>query len=275
MKNLIQRYSAVLLAGTILASAALPQAPVGAKSLEQIHPQPTLDRGTSNSSKSLPALVARRVKREVARTFKIPVSQLQIADAQPRTWNGCFGLPAPNAFCTMIAVPGWQVIVTGQQRTWVYHTNQNGSKLQLNKAASLVDRPAQVQVGFLESAPDYQENVVFQAMTQGGIANRTTLTKLTADGIITQQTIAPNIRSTPVVIKRLTRDQVNTFLEQVRQQRFNHLNGLRYFSDRGADFDMTQLSADNTVVEYANPLQNQLPAELQGVIETWQKLLRS
>ena len=89
------------------------------------------------------------------------------------------------------------------------------------------------------------------------------------------QSLAPNIRSIPVVIKRLTRDQMNTFLEQVRQQRFEHLNRLRYFSDRGADFEATKLINASTVVEYANPLQEELPSGLQQAIAIWQKLLRS
>ncbi|MGV0027420.1 hypothetical protein [Phormidesmis priestleyi] len=279
MKNFIQRYSAVLLAATILTSAALPQSSISAKSLEQIQAQATIDKETSNpSTESLPISVARRVKREIARRFKIPVSQLQIAAAQSRTWNGCFGLPAPNAFCTMIAISGWQVIVTGQQRIWVYHTNQNGSQVRLNQAASLTNQPTQVQLGFIpeeQAVPNPGESVVFQSITQGGISARTTITRLTNDGIITQQIIAPNIRSIPVVIKRLTRDQVNTFLEQVRQQRFDHLNRLRYFSHRGADFEATKLTDGSTVVEYANPLREELPSGLQQVIEIWQKLLRS
>ena len=272
MRNAIQQYSAFLLAGTILASAALPQSSISANSLEQIQAQATLEKKTS----TVPASVVRRVKREIARSFKIPVSQLQMTDAQPRIWNGCRGLPAPNAFCTTIAIPGWQVIVTGQQYTWVYHTNQNGSELRLNQAASLTNQPTRVQVGFMDQPiPNLNKSVVFQSMTQGGIANRTIITKLTAEGMITRQTIAPNIRSTPIIIKRLTREQVNTFLEQVRQQRFDHLSGLRYFSDRGADFDVTQFSTRGTTVESANPLQEELPAGLQAVIELWQKLLQA
>jgi hypothetical protein len=197
----------------MLNSAALPQLSISAKSLEQIQAQTTLDKDTSNpSTELLPTPVAQRVKREIARSFKIPVSQLQIAAAQPRTWNGCFGLPAPNASCTMIAISGWQVIVTGQQRIWVYHTNQNGSKVQINQVASLTNQPTQVQLGFIpeeQAVPNPGESAVFQSIAQGGIADRTTITKLTNDGIITRQVIAPNIRSTPVVIKRLTRDQMN------------------------------------------------------------------
>ena len=279
MKNFIQQYSIFLLAGTILTSMALPQLSISAKSLEQIQAQTTLDKKTSNpSTESLPTSVAQRVKREVARRFKIPVSQLQIAAAQSWTWDGCFGLPAPNGFCTKIAISGWQVIVTGQQRIWVYHTNQNGSQVRINQAASLTNQPTQVQLGFIPEEQAVQnpgESIVFQSIAQGGIADKTTVTKLTNDGIITRQVIAPNIRSTPVVIKRLTREQMNTFLEQVRQQRFDHLNRLRYFSDRGADFEAMKLINASTVVEYANPLQEELPSGLQQAIAIWQKLLRS
>ncbi|MBD2078719.1 hypothetical protein [Leptolyngbya sp. FACHB-17] len=276
MKTLLQRYSAVLLAGTVLFSAALPQASISAKTPAQI--QATADKETANSSDELPAAVARRVKREIARTFRIPASQLKISAAQARTWNGCFGLPAANAFCTMIALPGRQVIVTGQQRSWVYHTNQNGSQLRLNQTASLTNPSPRLQLGFTtpeDGTSNPEEPIVFQSVSEGGIANITTITKLNSEGIVTRQTIAPNIRSTPVIVKRLTREQVNNFLEQVRQQRFEHLNRLRYFSDRGADFDTIKLTDGNTEIEYANPLHNELPAQLKEVIELWQKLLQA
>lgn len=276
MKTLLQRYSVVLLAGTVLFSAALPQASISAKTPAQI--QATADKETANSSNVLPAAVARRVKREIARTFKVPASQLKISAAQARTWNGCLGLPAPNALCTMIALPGWQVIVTGQQRSWVYHTNQNGSQLRLNQTASLTNPSSRLQIGFItpeDGTSNPEEPIVFQSVSEGGIANITTITRLNTEGIVTRQTIAPNIRSTPVIIKRLTRAQVNTFLEQVRQQRFDHLNRLRYFSDRGADFDTIKLTGGNTAIEYANPLQNELPAQLKEVIELWQRLLQA
>jgi hypothetical protein len=273
MKRLIYRYSALLLAGTALISTTLPQVQTSANPLPLIQAQIT---APDASTETLPTPVARQVKREIAKTFKIPVSQLKVVAAQARTWNGCYGLPAPNAACTMIAISGWQVIVTGQQRTWVYHTNQDGSQVRLNQTASLTNRSTPVQIGFIpaDQAVPNEASVVFHSVEKGGISNRTTLTKLTAEGVVTRQTIAPNIRSTPIVIKRLTRDQVNTFLSQVQQQRFNHLNRLRYFSDRGADFEATQLSDGSTIVEYANPLRDELPSRLQTVIQTWQRLLQ-
>lgn len=283
MKRFIQQYSAFLLAGTLLTSAALPQRSTSAQPL--LKAQTTIDQQPTSSS-ALPLAVAQRVKREIARKFKFPVSQLQVTAAQPRTWDGCFGLPAPNVFCTTIAITGWQVLVTrqqvtgqqvtGQQRLWVYHTDQNGLQMRLNQAASLTQRSTQVQLGFIpenQTVPDPRESAVFQSITQGGILARTTITTLTDEGLVTQQTIAPNIRSTPIVIKHLTREQVNTFLEQVRQQRFNHLNRLKYFSERGADFETTTLMDGTTVVEYDNPLREELSSGLQQVIAIWQKLL--
>jgi hypothetical protein len=292
----IYRYATLLLTGSLLIGTTLPQASVSATSLEAMRVQTVSQTQSSNrlqlqnhlqsqnsglpsdrTAQSLPKIVARRVKQEISRSFNVPVGKLRVTAAQARTWNGCLGLPDPLALCTTIAIPGWQVIVTAGQRSWVYHTTQNGSQVRLNEAASLT-QGSEITPSFLpedQSAPITDDSIVFQTVTQGGIAARTVITRLTAEGLVTQQTIAPNIRSHPIILKRITPEQVTTFLQQVEQQKFNHLNRLRYQSDRGADLTTTQMSTRNAVTEFTDTDSKQLSLALQNISNAWQTLLRS
>lgn len=313
MKLSIRRYSTLLFTGSLLISAALPQVSIGATLPKAMHAQAVSKTDSSTrlqfqsrlhlqqsqsewlsqapspldrSTNSLPPIVARRVKREISRSFNIPVAKLRITAAQARTWNGCLGLPDPLALCTMIALPGWQVIVTGQQQHWVYHTTQDGSQVRLNETASLPPG-SEIVPSFLpddQITPISDESVVFQAVTQGGITGRTVVTKLTSEGIVSQQTvpselrpalIAPNIRSQPVILKRVTPEQVTVFMQQVEQQKLNHLNRLQYILNRGADLTTTQISTrSGVVVEFTDVEPNQLPPALQEVNSLWQALIQ-
>ncbi|MBW4538167.1 MAG: hypothetical protein KME43_03365 [Myxacorys chilensis ATA2-1-KO14] len=305
MKLSIRRYSTLLFTGSLLMSAALPQVAIGATLPKAMPAQAVSEAYASNrlqfqsrlplqesqsdwlsqaptdlerSTNALPPIVARRVKREISRSFNIPVAKLRTTAAQARTWNGCLGLPDPLAFCTMIALPGWQVVVTGQQQSWVYHTTQDGSQIRLNETASL-PQGSEIVPSFLpddQITPISDESVVFQAVTQGGITGRTVVTKLTAEGTVSQQTITPNIRSQPVILKRVTPGQVAAFIQQVEQQKLNHLNRLRYLLNRGADLTTTQISTrSGLAVEFTDVEPNQLPLALQEVNSLWQALIRS
>jgi hypothetical protein len=267
---MMRRYFALLVSGSLLFSAALPQASFA------LSPQrPEVSQ--TEQSKSLPNGVARRVKQAIARQFKVPTRILKVTAYETRTWDGCFGLPNPDTVCTMIAIPGYQVIVEGQQRRWVYHTNQNGSQLGFNRTASLVSQPSKVAPRFIEQdgVPDFPQNVVYQSTESGGFAGRTVITQLLSDGKIMRQQIAPNIRSRPVVLKEIKPQQVEAFLKEVSQNRLNHLNRLSYEPvQSGADFITTQIMTPGVVTEYVDYVQADLPSALRNTIQAWQKLLK-
>ncbi len=53
---------------------------------------------------------------------------------QPKTWpDGCLGLAKPGEFCTQALVQGWRIILTDNQKTWVYRTDSSGANLRLEK----------------------------------------------------------------------------------------------------------------------------------------------
>jgi hypothetical protein len=267
---MMRRYFALLVTGSLLLTPMLLPQVSFAVSL----PSPEISQP---ENKPLPNQVARRVKQAIAKQFKVSTRFLKVTAYEARTWDGCFGLPNPDTMCTMIAIPGYQVIVEGQQRRWVYHTNANGSQLGFNQTASLVSQPSQVMPRFIEQEgiPDFPQNVVYQSVESGGFAGRTVMTQLLNDGKIMQQQIAPNIRSRPVLLKQIKPQQVEAFLTEVRQNRLNHLNRLSYEPVKsGADLITTQILSPGLVTEYVDYVQADLPSALKNTIQAWQKLLK-
>ena len=100
----------------------------------------TLPRTTSLFSRTSPvsanvsASVANAVLRDVSERAQIPASALRIVHAEPHTWgNDCLELPNRRADCTQLRVTGWQVIVAGGPRRWVYRTDATGSLVKLHQ----------------------------------------------------------------------------------------------------------------------------------------------
>ncbi|OPF15199.1 hypothetical protein B1L04_21905 [Microcystis aeruginosa KW] len=88
----------------------------------------------SLASPGPPNSVIEAVRQHLSQKTKIPVNRLQIQAAQPQTWpDGCLGLAKPGALCTQAVVPGWRIILTDKQKTWVYRTNSSGTNLRLEK----------------------------------------------------------------------------------------------------------------------------------------------
>ncbi|HEY9806870.1 MAG TPA: hypothetical protein V6D04_09890, partial [Candidatus Obscuribacterales bacterium] len=72
------------------------------------------------------------------------------------TWrDGCLGLSTGGELCTQVETPGWQVTVAGRSQQLVYRTNDSGSVVKLDAAASgvsPVDLPQGVSRAVLQAA---------------------------------------------------------------------------------------------------------------------------
>jgi hypothetical protein len=76
--------------------------------------------------------VTKAVITEVSKQTKIPANQLKITQYSRQTWsNGCLGISKPGEICTQALVEGWRIVVSGNNRTWVYRSNRNGRILRL------------------------------------------------------------------------------------------------------------------------------------------------
>lgn len=88
----------------------------------------------SLASPEPPNSVIAATRQDLSRKTKISVNRLQIQAAQPKTWpDGCLGLAKPGEFCTQALVQGWRIILTDNQKTWVYRTDSSGANLRLEK----------------------------------------------------------------------------------------------------------------------------------------------
>ena len=124
-----------------------------------------------------------------------------------------------------------------------------------------------------QNKPQIESNVILRSIVSGDLAGRVIQTTLTTDGAITQLTTAPNIRSRPVVIKRLSQQEIEQFQQALQSQRFLNLNGLSYLSEAAlADYPTTTLQGVGSLTQYVDLEATRLPKALQQLIQAWAKL---
>jgi len=80
----------------------------------------------------IPSDVSETVLTAIAKQVRVPIATLRIAESKTATWDGCMGIYEPGRACTFIAIPGWRVIVAGAKQSWVYHINQDGTRIAQN-----------------------------------------------------------------------------------------------------------------------------------------------
>lgn len=84
--------------------------------------------------KPIPAQVINAVRQDLAKITKIAAGKFKVKESSPQTWqDGCLGLAAPNEFCTMALIDGWQVVMTYGKQTWTYRTDSSGRAVRLEK----------------------------------------------------------------------------------------------------------------------------------------------
>lgn len=224
---------------------------------------------------SLPPQVMERLIETVAQQVRVPASTLKVIESRPATWDGCMGIYEPGRACTRIAIAGWQVVVAGEQQSWVYHVSQDASRIVQNATAS--GSRGEIFISFIPEGNTFAplaENVVFRMTVSGGLAGMVTETFLTSDGTIYRQTRGLNTPTTrPTVVKRLSQQQVQQFQQVLEQQKFPNLNGLRYLTSAAfADYPTTTFQTMGTTVEYIDLAKGDLPQALQSVIQAWERL---
>jgi len=222
---------------------------------------------------TLPSNGTQRLLQTVASQVRLPVNRLRVAAVKAATWDGCLGIFKPGQACTRIALSGWQVLVTGDDRSWVYHLDEAANRIAQNATAS-GSRGALVPAFMPEqNQPMLEANVVFQSIISGDLAGRVTQVTLTSDGVMTRLITAPNIRSRPVVVKRISQPQLEQFQQLLETRRFRNLNALSYLSSTAfADYPTTLLQARGSTVQYLDLEMQNLPLALRQVIQAWKQL---
>lgn len=77
------------------------------------------------------------VFKEVMQKSGLSASQLRVVEVERETWsNGCLGLESSDTVCSQALVPGWRVVVASNEERWVFRTNESGSLVKLDEAAT-------------------------------------------------------------------------------------------------------------------------------------------
>lgn len=226
-----------------------------------------------------PRLTASRVLDEVRRTSGLPLEQLEIVAAEPRTWDGCFGLASADQMCTQIAILGWRVIVTAPDHVWVYHTNQDGTDVRQNDVASQQGNalllPGFIDAGDYPMFEGWTEDVLMTVLTRGGIAGQTEKTVLYRDGAIARYTLQGDTYGPPTQLGQVSPAQLERFRRGVQRTQLGRFQGLRYPTPANtADSLMvTVMPEPYSLIQYDDTAGEQLPRSLQQFHRRWNRLM--
>jgi hypothetical protein len=225
---------------------------------------------------ALSPLAAEQILQAALATAQLPPDQLKIVAAQPRIWNGCYGLPETSmSACPAIAINGWQIVVTAPDHVWVYHTNVDGSEVRLNSTASQLGGATVVPQLLSEQPPEADgaagQSALFTVIESGGSGGRRLQTMLMPDGRVLQVELMGTQPYAAETIKQLSPAAVAALTEQLQAVPLEHLQGLAYLAaDGSADpVTVTLLPGAALATQYAAGLEPELPAALQQVIRLW------
>ena len=222
---------------------------------------------------ALPQTISDRVLQAASTKTQIPVSKLKITEAQERTWDGCLGIYAYQTACTEIAISGWQVVVSSENQSWVYHTNNNGSDVRLNEAVS--GAPLVHLMTSAEQPPSLPQQVLFRSIATGGITGATYQTVLYQDGRVVRSLLNSGQTGFPPQMHRISPQQIKQFQEILQQQTFENFNGISYPVQNAADFITITLTGSSGTTQYVDLAQDQLPPQLQKMIQAWNTIVQA
>ena len=223
--------------------------------------------------------VTNAVLREVSRRTSLPTSAFRIVESQRQNWsNGCLGLSTPGIACTEAIVPGWRIVVANGQQCWVYRTNESGSVVKLDTAASNIgELPKSVikptRMTASELPPPIPVNAVFRAIMSGGITGRTYKTTLLNNGQVIRELVNNKGISSQHQTTNISPEQVKEFQSLLETEQFSQFDRLNYDLLRGAaDNTNVTLSSRSGTTRYDNTSQDPLPQRLNKVIQAWNRI---
>ncbi|MBW4473756.1 MAG: hypothetical protein KME45_25775 [Stenomitos rutilans HA7619-LM2] len=228
----------------------------------------------SATADALPPAVERKVLATAAKDMGVSVNQLKLTAARSRTWNGCLGVAGPQTICTMIAISGWQAIITAPQQYGVYHLDQTATTIKRNPTTSskgtIVPSFWQPDSSTVGSDPG---DIIFQSKTSGGFAGLSYKTLLMNDGKVMRIDLRNQSSAKPTLIRQLSPQQVQAFVQLLQQNEFSDFSGFNYPTTQGADFfTIALMSPAGEGTQYADMIQAQTPPKLQRIIQAWNRL---
>ena len=231
---------------------------------------------TGNLPAKLPESLKNAVFQAASRRLNVPISQLNIVQAKPQTWNnGCLDIFNSDEVCSAALVPGWRVVVGAVDQTLVYHTNASGSVLRLNEKASEIadnDTLTPVSIPASELPPPLNANVIFRQISSGGLFPRTYETVLLSDGRLIRYQIG-DANDSQRQVWRISPQQVRQFQQLLEKKKLREFRNLSYPAANGsADYITYTITTNEGTVRYNDVSQNNLPKNLRTVIKAWNQI---
>jgi hypothetical protein len=238
-----------------------------------------LDEAASQiNTTTLPRSVERAVLQAAAKQTGLRLADLEVVRSKSIVTDGCLSLPAPGEACIEVALNAWQITVSGGEQQLIYRSNDTGSQVRLERQIDRIGQSA-LEPTILTDAeipPALGEGIIFRSIATGGITGRTYQTLLLSDGRLIQiQPDTKNKEGTQRQIRRLSRRQVDQFVQLLRDQQFDQFDRLNYPASAGsADFMVVTMTSTSGTTRYSDSVLNQLPSSLQSVIRAWNQMAK-
>ncbi|WP_088892985.1 hypothetical protein [Leptolyngbya ohadii] len=225
----------------------------------------SLRQESQTGSSALSQEVGDRVLAMAARESGIAVERLRITQAEEKTWDGCLGIETGVAMCPQIAIFGWRLVVTGNGKSWVYHSNGDGSEVRLNRFATTTLEGLRF---FSDLTAPLEDQVLFRSTASGGIAGYTYETVLMKSGQVMRSLLQADEATFPPRLHRVSKAQVEAFEKLL--QHFRLFDRLSYTTPQPVpDAIMVTLTSPVGTTQYSDAVADQLPPDLQAIVEAW------
>ncbi len=254
-----------------------------------------LESGQNAASTELPRAVSDAVLQAVSSRAQMSINNFRIVKAVRQTWpDGCLGVPQSGFMCTQALVEGWEVTVISDRvagQRWIYRTDNSGRTVILSEAydsrSSLprsgpspvlqetANQPLKsfLQIPANEMPSPLTEGMIFRSISSGGFTGQTLETVLMEDGTLIQVLQGPaNANDSGRRVGRISPQEVNQF-QRLLSRQFDRYNGLDVPAPSGsADYITVIFSSRSSTIRYADISQEQLPARLRSVIQSWNRI---
>lgn len=232
-----------------------------------------------------PESLVNTLRQSLSQQTGIPAKKLRVVESSPKTWtNGCLELAKPDEMCTQVMVSGWRIVFSNGTRQWVYRTDATGKnyRLETPRPRSRSPLPTTTPMSSLQTMPlpetelppTLKGNEVFRVIASGGFTGQTRQTTLLKDGRVLQVRLNPDGTTSKPEVHRVSATQVAQFQTLV-QRYLPQFDRYHYPAVPGsADFITVTLSSPSGTVRYADTVQNQLPQDLQIIVQAWIRMER-
>ncbi len=211
---------------------------------------------------------------------RVRISENNIVAAKPVRWrNSCLGLRSRRRYCAMRIVDGWQITVKAGSESFVYHTN-NKSRIKFNATASrIIDDIGNYQtlpISRRELPAPLNEDTIFRQVSSSEFSGLTYQMVLLKDGRLMLSRVG-DFNDSSRAVWRISPSQLRKFQSLLQRNRQEFRN-VTYPASRGAaDYKSKtyMLTSDRGSVQYNDVSYENIPKDLQVIVQAWNGLIRS